>query len=284
MCDTRDTGFYQSAIDVINALTLRQANATLSRYESKSAQFLTTNLFSSLASVASSYCIQIDQPVPWNVWQIYTDVASSRLKLASMLYCQGDLHRSAFVLNDVQQRLDNSVTTVCSCRKPPNEQRSEAFCEYALRHGNPETLTRKMAFCVGFMREEMYCAPAILWFEMCRSVGDDVAYRNSAESVWMDWAEVDARPFMLYLQYLTFGGLCERQRQLQALQGLWDICLNRVTFDSMFYLETVVNLLDHCVEMEGHMEIALGIYNASRNLKPRNNAANLHIHRLTGLQ
>jgi len=211
-------------------------------------------------------------------------VASSRLKLASMLYCQGDLYRSACVLNDVQQKLDNSVASVCPWRKLPNEQPLEAFCEYALRHGNTETLTRKMAFCVRFMREEMYCAPAILWFEMYRSVGDDVAYRTYLERDWMDMAEVDARPFMLYLQYLTFGGLRERQRQLQALQGLWDICTNRVTLGKMFHPETVINLFCHCEEMEGDLEGALLAYNVSRDNMPRNNAANLHILRLTGPQ
>jgi len=217
------------------------------------------NLLSSLASVASSYCMQTGQPVPREVWQIYsetldTDVASSRLKLASMLYCQGDLYISAFVLNDVQQRLDNSVTSVCSCRNLPHKQPSEAFCEYALRHGNPKTLTHKMAICVRFMREEKYCAPAILWIEMCRSVGDDVAFRDRYERDWMDWAEVDARPFMLYLQYLTFGGLRDRQRQLQALQGLLDICTT--TLKNMYHPETVVNLHGHCEEMEGHPELA----------------------------
>jgi len=289
LCDTRDTGFYQGAIDLINILKFRQANDTPSRYASHSAQFLITNLLSCLAFVASSYCIQTGQPVPRDVWQMYseildTDVASSRLKLASMLYCHGDMHRSAFVLNDVQQRLDNSVTSVCSCRRLRNEQPPEAFCEYALRHWNPETLTHKIAFCVRFMREEMYCAPAVLWFEMYRSVVDDVGHRHNSEQDWMDWAEVDARPFMLYLQYLTFGGLRERQRQLQALQGLWDICLNRVTLGKMFHPETVGNLLGHCEEMEGHMEGAMRLYNVSRDFMPRNNAANLHILRLTGLQ
>jgi len=139
-----------------------------------------------------------------------------------------------------------------------------------------------MAFCVRFMREEKYCAPAILWFEMYRSVMDDVAYRTPIQHDWMDWAEVDARPFMLYLQYLVFGGLCERQRQLQALQGLWNICT--ITLDDIYHPETVANLLGHCEEMEGHMERALDLYNASRDGVPRNNAANLHIHRLTGLQ
>jgi len=128
----------------------------------------------------------------------------------------------------------------------------------------------------------MYCAPAILWFEMYRSVGDDVTYRDRFERFWMDCAEVDARPFMLYLQYLVFGGLCERQRQLQALEGLRNICT--ITLEDMFHTETVGNLLGHCLEMEGRMKRALRLYNASRDYMPRNNAANLHIHRLTGLQ
>jgi len=130
----------------------------------------------------------------------------------------------------------------------------------------------------------MYCAPAILWFEMYRSVGDDVAYREPVDRIWMDWAEVDALPFMLYLQYLIFGGLRERHRQLQALQGLWGICLNRVTLEDIHHPETVGTLLGHCREMEGHMERALRMYNVSRCVWPRNNAANLHILRLTGLQ
>jgi len=119
---------------------------------------------------------------------------------------------------------------------------------------------------------------------MYRSVGDDVAYRDRTERKWMDWAEVDARPFMLYLQYLTFGGLRERQRQLEALQEMWDICTIHVTLGKMFHRETVVNMLGHCKEMEVHMEGALRLYNISRNYKPRNNVANLHILRLTGLQ
>ena len=130
----------------------------------------------------------------------------------------------------------------------------------------------------------MYCAPAILWFEMYRSVGDDVGHRHCSERIWMDWAEVDARPLMLYLQYLTFGGLRERQRQLQALLGLLNICTNLVTLVDMHHPETAGNLLGHCLEMEGHMERALLLYNVLRNVMPRNNAANLHILRLGGIQ
>jgi len=54
--------------------------------------------------------------------------------------------------------------------------------------------------------------------------------------------------------------------------------------DDIYHPETVINLVCHCLEMEGDLEGALGMYNALRNDMPRNNAANLHILRLTGLQ
>jgi len=130
----------------------------------------------------------------------------------------------------------------------------------------------------------MYCAPAILWFEMNRGVGEDVAYRTESENVWMDWAVVDARPFLLYLQYLTFDDLRERQRQLQGLQELKDMCTNVESSRNLFHTETACNLLGHCLEMEGEQLGALAIYTASRDAMPRNNAANLHSHRLTGTQ
>jgi len=288
LCDNRRNSFYQCAINLINALRFQQDNGTFTRYENNNAQFVIKNMLSSLASVASSYCIQTGQAVPREVWQLYsetldTDVASSRLKLASMLYCRGDLQRSAIVLDDVQQRLDDSVTFVCGCRFL-DTQPSQAFCEYALRNGSLQTITRKISFCVRFLRQEMYCAPAILWFEINRGVGDDVAHRSAFEHDWMDWAVVDARPFMLYLQYLTFGGLRERQRQLQALQGLWDIFMNDESARNLAHPETNVNLLGHCLEMEGDQLSALEVYNASRDGIPRNNAANLHIQRLAGIQ
>ena len=131
------------------------------------------------------------------------------------------------------------MTFGCGCIKFRNEQPPEAFCEYALRHGNTETFIRKIAFCVRFMKEEMYCAPAILWFEMYRSVGDDATYRDRYERMWMDWTEVDALPFMLYLQYLTFGDLRERQRQFHALLEL----LDTIPLQSLYHPETFITLL-----------------------------------------
>jgi len=236
------------------------------------------------ASVTSSTCIQSGQPLPQEIWQMYgkslnTDVTSSKLKLASMHYCQGELIRAASVLHEVEFDLDDSVQPVCGCRELVNEKLSKTFCEYTVQNYSYDQLTKKLAFCVRFIREEKFCAPLFLWCEMYRAVGDDVDHKNGHEPLWMDWAEVDARPFLLYLQYLTYRGLGVRHRQLEAFHGLEDILTSDKAYQ-LYHPETALNLYGHCCELEGNLYRALEAYNASLPGIPRNNAANWHKQRL----
>jgi len=103
---------------------------------------------------------------------------------------------------------------------------SEAFCEFMLKNDNLEIWTTKLAFCDRFLRDEKFCAPQFVWCEMCRGAEDEEQYRSNAERKWMNWAEVDARPFMLYLEYLTFRALGVRHRQQEAFTAFstsWDL-------------------------------------------------------------
>ena len=115
---------------------------------------------------------------------------------------------------------------------------------------------------------------------MYRAVGDDVDHRDINEREWMDWAEVDAQPFLLYLQYLTYRGLGVRHRQLEAFHGLEDIVSSSDKLNQLYHLETVLNLFGHCCELEGDVLRALSLYNLSLHNQPRNNAANFHKQRL----
>ncbi|KAH3897031.1 hypothetical protein DPMN_021215 [Dreissena polymorpha] len=141
------------------------------------------------------------------------------------------------------------------------------------------------ALCVRFIRQEAHCAPYILWFEMNRGMTEEkVAQRNSTEKLWMVNAEVDARPFLHYLQYLTYGGLGERNKQLHAFEKLRSSCI----FDprnliNMHHLETALNLLGHCYEMEGDYQRALYYYEISLQCENTNNAANWHVQRVQRL-
>ena len=115
---------------------------------------------------------------------------------------------------------------------------------------------------------------------MYRAVGDDVAHREDNERDWMDWAEVDARPFLLYLQYLTYRGLGKRHRKLDAFDGLEDIVTSIDELNQLYHRVTVLNLFGHCCELESDLQGALDAYNLSLQHRHRNNAANWHKRRL----
>jgi len=286
LCNNAEADMITSLNNEINILESLAVNARTTQYDNNYIKFVVKYLTSVKASVTSSSCIQSGDPFPQDIWQLYgeslnTDVASSKLKLASMHYCRGELWRAASVLNEVEFDLDDSVQPVCGCgREPANDKLPKKFCEYTVQNDSHEQLAKKLAFCVRFLREEKFCAPQFLWCEMYRAVGDDVDHRDFNERHWMDWAEVDARPFLLYLQYLTYRGLGVRHRQLEAFHGLEDIVLSLDKLKQLYHWETALNLLGHCWELEGDVQRALRVYKASLLLRPRNNAANWHKQRL----
>jgi len=256
----------------------------LYRLDAENRYYLISSLKQHLASTAASICLQHGMHIGSRIWSWYsaaidTDVASTRLKLASMLYCKGELQMTAEVLEDVERRYDNSVQAICGCSrmKPLDIKPCESFSELMNEGDTDVASTNKVAYCVRFLRQEAYCAPPILHYEMVRAVGDDIQHRDFPENIWMDWAVVDSRAFLYYLQYLTYGGLGLRHRQRQAYRSLVD----RIEQDQVFHLETTGNLFAHCLELEGRINDALDLYIDLQTVEPRNNAANWHIRRLT---
>ncbi|XP_052785876.1 uncharacterized protein LOC128221341 isoform X2 [Mya arenaria] len=262
----------------------------LTRYERRAISVLKPLIYSFLASVTSSFNIQHDLQLTQEIFQLYersldTDVTSSRLKLASMLYCRGYLRRAVDVLNDVERRYDDNVHAVCVCgRKVLGNEPPDVFSERAINDWNYETVIRKVALCVRFTRFEAFCVPPILLYEMNRAVNNDVQFRNGANRQWMNMAVVDSRPYLFYLQYITFGKLGLRHRQVQAHRDLINCFRNQDMIKTMHHPETACNLLGHCWEMEENLAEALKLYRISFRFYPRNNAANWHIRRLTGNQ
>jgi len=285
LCNIKEADVITNINNEIKLLENLAVNASTTHYHKNYIKFTVKSLMSVKVSVTSSSCIQSDQAPPQDIWELYgeslnTDVTSSKLKLASMHYCQGEFRRAASILHEVEFDLDDSVQPVCGCRDLGNEKLSKAFCEFTVQNDSHEQLTKKLAFCVRFLREEKFCAPRFLWCEMYRAVGDDVDHRNSIQRLWMDWAEVDARPFLLYLQYLTYRGLGVRHRQLEAHLRLEDIVTSPDKVNQLYHPETALNLTGHCWELEGNPYRALEAYNASLGGQPRNNAANWHKQRL----
>ncbi|WAR23673.1 hypothetical protein MAR_037342 [Mya arenaria] len=244
-------------------------------------------LQSVLASTAASCCIRNGCVVPRYILSLFessldTDVASSRLKLASFLVCHNELERAADVLNDVQRRYDDNVQAVCACGNmdPLDTEHHKPLCTTSVVNNDDVLLTNKMAVCVRFLRQELFCAPPILHYEMVRGLGEDINHRDVKERYWMNWAVVDSLPYLYYLQYLTFRDLGQRERKLQALMNLFNCIFDASRRSHLYHHETYVNLVGHCMEMGGLPELALPLYRASVEAMPRNNAAHWHIYRL----
>ncbi|KAH3896983.1 hypothetical protein DPMN_021167 [Dreissena polymorpha] len=224
-------------------------------------------------SIQSSECLRLGHVVNSGTvsrfqYSLNSDVASGRLKLASVLYCGGNLQAAVRVLEDVERRYHSNVKAVCGWRGNGGKD--------IMISGNTET---QFAFCVSFFRQELYCIPFILLFEMNRNrFEDELDERSYNEHKWMLSAEVDALPFLYYLQYLTYEGLGERYNQLRALEVL-ELYLgdNR---NKLFHQETAINFLGHCYEMEEDYEAALHYYRESLRWGNKNNAANWHLARV----
>ncbi|KAH3812661.1 hypothetical protein DPMN_141098 [Dreissena polymorpha] len=232
----------------------------------------------------SSTCLRLQNIVNRKIiarfkYSLSTDVASSRLKLAAILYCSGYIHAAVRVLEDVERRYHSKVKAVCGCRRIPEDRDLEMFADMLPGHSDQGFIEPQFAFCVTFVRAERHCTPLIFLFEMNRNIdASEVDQRTYTEKEWMDFAEVDARPFLHYLQYLTFRRLGERSKQQLSLSCLeYYICDNRNKIN-LYHRETAYNLLGHCCEMEGEYNRAFYFYTESLRLCcKRNNAANWHV-------
>ncbi|KAH3751949.1 uncharacterized protein LOC127847954 [Dreissena polymorpha] len=216
-----------------------------------------------------------------------TDVASNRLKLASILYCSGHIHAAVRVLEDVRRRFHSKVKAVCSYRVLVIDGVRDLNVFNNMLTGNSDNglSEEHFAFCVQFSRQESYCTPVALLFEMNRNITEEgVAQRHFAAKRWMDSAEVDARPLLHYLQYLSYGGLGERHKQQCALLALKSCIFDTSNTINRYHFETAMNLLGHCHEMEGDYTKALHFYSESLSCyNTSNNAANWHVRRVLRL-
>ncbi|KAH3829322.1 hypothetical protein DPMN_131318 [Dreissena polymorpha] len=212
------------------------------------------------------------------------DVASSRLKFASVLYCCGHLHAASIVLEDVERRYHSKVKAVCGNRRRKGDSDLKVFANMISDNCENGFSEPSFTFCVKFVRQEAYCTPDVLLFEMNRGMTEEeTAQRNHLEKTWMDCAEVDALPFLHYLQYITYGGLGERDKQLCAFGKLESYICDLRNKINMYHQETAFNLLGHCYEMEEDYDRAIHYYEESLSNRDTNNAANWHVRRVQRL-
>ncbi|XP_045169933.2 uncharacterized protein LOC123532538 [Mercenaria mercenaria] len=231
-------------------------------------------LFSSaLGSMIASSDIQTNTPISsealdWFSAGLDSDVSSGRLKLASALYCSGDMEKAEFVLRSTEDIYDTStVEPICGCHGLQRQIIRKEFVNKCST-GNEDLIKHVVAFCVKVMPCEINCCPHELQYEIFGSTPEDILYRQ---------AVADSLPYLYFLQYKVYGFLDRPEGQQCALEHL------AATIDTeplLGHRETALNLLGQCLEQENRYYDALCCYINSLNIRPRNNVAKIHICRL----
>ncbi|XP_045156543.2 uncharacterized protein LOC123523025 [Mercenaria mercenaria] len=247
----------------------------------KTAGYYLASLFctSTAMTIASSHiCLEKQvsrEALFWIKAGLNSDVASSRLKLASALYSSGHAQEVNKVLDDTANLYAKGffkVQPMCNCDSYPYLCRSIEFdvCEIQIQN--------VIAFCVRFLPYEINCIPKELRYEMFRTTKGDQPYRR-VDGYWMDWAAVDSYPFLYFLYYKTFGCLQLREYQLQTLNYLHLQATEMYTLN-LAHRETALNLVGQLMEQENRVTTAFQCYLQSLKIRDRNNAAKWHICRL----
>jgi hypothetical protein len=225
------------------------------------------------SNIRHDYAVQY-QALKWLSLGLSSDVTSGRLKLASVLYCLGDMDRAEFILKQTENRYNcDIVEPLCACWRYPWFDWSAEF-KRICREQNEYCINRITSFCVRFMQSEVNCIPRELQYELKKSTQDDMQHRRKFDKIWMDFAVVDSLPFLYFLQYKIYGYLQRQQDQKRALCNLVNTAL---CGKNLGHRETALNLVGQCIEQGNKLMEALRCYKLSLLLRGRNNAAKFHI-------
>jgi tetratricopeptide (TPR) repeat protein len=261
---------------------LVQLNHHGSDLEQAASRLLTPLICSSLGSLIASRDIYNNRSVSpealtWLSLGLNSDVASSRLKLASVYYCVGDFRTTEYILSNTAEMYDQGlIENIFPFYVQGRVSCSERFSDYSNIH-NELSIRHCVAYCVRFIPEEVHCQPPELQYEMFRSTQEDRAQRHEILDCWMDWAVVDSLPYLYFLQYKTYRHLQRYDEQQQALNNL---VRSIHTTRNLWHKETALNLLGQCHQQENRYTEALHCYMNSLHIRPTNNTAKLHICRL----
>ncbi|XP_060591533.1 uncharacterized protein LOC132746425 isoform X2 [Ruditapes philippinarum] len=259
-------------------------NESFTNIDRRAYHLITRYLWSALGSILASLNINQQDHLTYKKALSFmslgldTDVASCKLKLASVFYCTGDNERTELILKNIEECYDlSAVEPICSCNNFRIYAIRERFNRLCYESNEESTLLKHItASCVCFIRCEINCCPLELQHEMFRYTQEDFAYRSYNDK-WMDMSVVDSLPYLYFLQYKTYSRLGrqdDKQRALSNIARTIDVEPN------LGHRDTALNLLGQCMEEENNVENAFKCYALSLQIRRQNNSANIHICKL----
>ncbi|XP_060568965.1 uncharacterized protein LOC132727455 [Ruditapes philippinarum] len=243
------------------------------------AKFISMHLGSALASmnIHSQVGLCRESTVLMSLC-LNVDLISSKVKLASIFYCTGEIERAELILKNIEESYDlNVIEPICHCYVYKYKKCKKAFDKLCYEAEDEYTLLQNItASCVRFLRCEINCCPHELQHEMFRSTQQDLSFRSEDDD-WMNLAVVDSLPYLYFLQYKTYSHLRRNRDKQAAISNLAKCIVEEPNFG---HKDTALNLLGQCMEQENKMDAALTCYLLSLKIRGRNNAAKFHICRL----
>ncbi|XP_060592886.1 uncharacterized protein LOC132747503 [Ruditapes philippinarum] len=267
------------AVEILKNFVLKTINCQYEGLDKPATHLLLPWYCTTLGSVLASLNIYHYNTVSADALKLIslglnTDVASSKLKLASILYRVQEIQKANAVLSEIERRYDlQIVEPVCSCYQFEIKSVRQGFYKLCENH-NEEILQYTTASCVRYLQCEIHCVPNELRYEMFRSTQEDRMFRTKEDNDWMDCAVVDSLPYLYFLQYKVYSHLGRHDLKQAALFKL----IRTIKKErNLGHQETALNLLGKCMEQEGRAGDALQCYLMSLNIRGRNNAAKIHI-------
>ncbi|XP_052773633.1 uncharacterized protein LOC128212295 [Mya arenaria] len=259
-----------------NSMTLTDLTETGNDHKKEAASYLIPICLGTLASTLASECIRLGQPITMENLNLYkmsfdSDLLSSRLKFASMLYCREQFVSATHILSYCESLLGSHMVHTCPCNSICTVH-SDEFADGIMNMKISDIDRTSIAYCMEFTIHERYCAPEHLAYDMTMESAEE----RFCIDTGIKTAAIDSVPFLYYLQYLTYRQLHQDERKRTAFQKL-----SRQVYSHFGHPETYFNVLAHCFEMENMPTWAKQLYRESLKMKPENNAANWHLRRLS---
>ena len=224
-----------------------------------------------LRSRSRSFIFNLLTSEKWHALSLESNLFSSKLKQASLLYMLEYYEMSLEILDTLENQMRQSVTA-CNCSEKLLLDKQQVGRQLLSLPMSPfeEILHRHMMPCVLFLPAERLLTPPVLCYEMNRSAGSP----PESKEYWYDCAVVDGKVLLYYLLYLNHIRLgLDSNASADTDNIRWLIR----TDGFLGHRETALNILGSIHKERGIVDTAVECFRESLSIQPSHNAATLHL-------
>ncbi|XP_045205144.2 uncharacterized protein LOC123557622 [Mercenaria mercenaria] len=160
------------------------------------------------ASLMAAYRLKKKQPITDDIIDMFkigfqADATSNRLKLASALYCNGELSKVIKYLIEIEDKYLSHVLPTCLRYVFTFSLNWEKICKTALETFEVNSCRNSFSSCVEYIKNDVWCCPKGLRRPLIFAAN---AKRGSSLH-FEGGMEVDSITMLYYLKYMTYVGL-----------------------------------------------------------------------------